>query len=301
MSRVALAGGYAADLLLGDPRRAHPVAGFGRLAQRLERAVYAPSRMRGAAYAAALVGGAIAAGRLAERRLGRAAALAVATWIALGGRSLTRVAGRLADEVERGDLAAARATLPSLCGRDPEALDADGLVRGAVESVAENTADAVVGTLVWGAVAGPSGVLAYRAANTLDAMVGHRTARYREFGWAAARLDDAMNLPVARVTALLTMVCAPVVGGSAAGAARTAWRQGRRHPSPNAGRVEAAFAGALSVRLGGPLAYGGVAELRPVLGDGPPPAVRDLRRAIRLSHAIGVAALAACAAAGARR
>jgi adenosylcobinamide-phosphate synthase len=295
VSGAALAGGYAADLLLGDPRRAHPVAGFGRLAQRLEALAYAPSRVCGAAYAATLVGGAIAVGRLAERRLGRAAALAVTTWVALGGRSLTRVAGRLADQVERGDLAAARATLPSLCGRDPEALDADGLVRGALESVAENTADAVVGALVWGAAAGPAGILAYRAANTLDAMVGHRSDRYREFGWAAARLDDLVNLPVARVSALLTVACAPLVGGSPTAAARTAWRDGRHHPSPNAGRVEAAFAGALAVRLGGPLAYGGVAEHRPVLGDGRAPTVADLRRAIRLSRAVGAAALVTCA------
>ncbi|QEC47023.1 cobalamin biosynthesis protein [Baekduia soli] len=292
---MALAGGYAADLVLGDPQRGHPVAGFGRLAQRIEAMTYAPSRARGAAYATALVGGAAAVGGLAGRRLGRDAALAAATWIALGGRSLTRVAARLADEVERGDLTAARATLPSLCGRDPEALDADRLVRGALESVAENTADAVVGALVWGAAAGPAGVLGYRAANTLDAMVGHRSARYREFGWASARLDDLLNLPVARVCALLTVACSPLVGGSPSAAARTAWNDGRHHPSPNAGRVEAAFAGALTVRLGGPLAYGRVAEERPTLGDGRAPTVADLRRAIRLSHAVGAAALLTCA------
>lgn len=296
MTATALAGGYAADLLLGDPRRAHPVAGFGRVAQRTEAAVYAPSRVRGAAYAAALVGGAIAVGGLAGCRLGRTPALATATWLALGGRSLTGVAARLADEVERGDVAAARATLPSLCGRDPEPLDVDGLVRAALESVAENTADAVVGALLWGAVAGPAGVLGYRAANTLDAMVGHRSDRYREFGWASARLDDLLNLPVARAAALLTVACAPVVGGSAANAARTVRRDGARHPSPNAGHVEAAFAGALGVRLGGPLTYGGLAEERPVLGgDGRPPAVEDLRRAIRLSQAVGAAAVLTCA------
>jgi len=294
MTAAALTGGYVADLLLGDPARAHPVAAFGRLAARLETATYAPSRARGAAYAAALVGGAAALGALAGRRLGRTAALAGATWIALGGRSLTAVAARLADEVQRGDLDAARATLPALCGRDPHQLDADGLVRGALESVAENTADAVVGALLWGALAGPAGVLGYRAANTLDAMVGHRSARYREFGWAAARLDDLLNLPVSRAAALLTVACAPLAGGSPSGAAATAWRDGRRHPSPNAGWVEAAFAGALGIRLGGPLAYDGVAEDRPVLGDGAPPTVEDLRRAIRLSRAVGAAALLTC-------
>jgi len=295
MTATALAGGYALDLLLGDPRRGHPVAAFGALAQRLETAMYAPSRPRGAAYTVALAGGVTALGGLASRRLGRTATLAAATWIALGGRSLTRVAARLADEVERGDLDAARATLPSLCGRDPDGLDADGLVRGALESVAENTADAVVGALVWGALGGPAAVLGYRAANTLDAMVGHRSERYREFGWAAARLDDLLNLPVARLSALLAIACAPLAGGSSIAAARTAWRDGRRHPSPNAGRVEAAFAGALGVRLGGPLAYAGIAEDRPALGDGRAPSVADLRRAIRLSHAVGAAALLTCA------
>jgi adenosylcobinamide-phosphate synthase len=160
-----------------------------------------------------------------------------------------------------------------------------------VESVAENTSDAVVGALFWGAVAGPGGAVAYRAANTLDAMVGRRDDRYREFGWAAARLDDALNWLPARLTAVLTALCS--------GRPRAAWaivrRDGARHPSPNAGRAEAAFAGALGVQLGGPLSYDGATELRPELGDGPPPAAQDVRRAVRLSRRVGAAALAACA------
>jgi adenosylcobinamide-phosphate synthase len=293
---AALAGGYAADLVLGDPGRLHPVAGFGAVAGAAEALLYAPDRARGAAYATALVGGAALAGEALARLTGRGRGLALLTWTALGGRSLVRVARRLAARLEAGDLAGARAVLPSLCGRDPEALDAAGLARAAVESVAENTSDAVVGALLWGAVAGPAGVAGYRAANTLDAMVGHRSARYAEFGWAAAKLDDAANWPAARLAALLTAACAPVVGGSPAAAWRTVRRDGHRHPSPNAGRVEAAFAGALGLRLGGPLAYGGAREVRPALGDGRAPAVADIERAARLSTAVGATALLTVAA-----
>jgi adenosylcobinamide-phosphate synthase len=217
--------------------------------------------------------------------------LALVTWASLGGRSLSRAATRLAGQLEAGDLAGARATLPWLCGRDPEALDAPGLARAALESVAENTSDAVVGALFWGAVAGPGGAVAYRAANTLDAMVGRKDDRYREFGWAAARLDDALNWLPARLTAALTALCS--------GRPRATWaivrRDGRRHPSPNAGQVEAAFAGALGVRLGGPLSYHGVPEARPEIGDGPAPTAADVCRAVRLSRRVGAAALAACA------
>jgi adenosylcobinamide-phosphate synthase len=297
MTAAALAGGYAADVLLGDPRRFHPVAGFGRVAQATEKAAYSPSRVRGAIYAGGLVAAAGVAGELLARtRLGRGPALAVTTWAALGGRSLVRTGGRVADHLERGDIDSARGVIPSLCGRDPESLDEPEICRATVESLAENTADAVVGPLFWGAVAGPGGVAAYRAANTLDAMVGNRSDRYRDFGWGAAKLDDAMNWPVARLTARLTSIVAPVAGGSALGARQISRRDGADHPSPNAGRVEASFAGALGIRLGGPLSYDGVVELRPSLGDGQLPGTRDIRRAARLSVAVGAAATAAAVA-----
>jgi adenosylcobinamide-phosphate synthase len=298
VSGPALIGGFAADLAFGDPARRHPVAGFGRVALRVERAVYAPSRARGAAFAGGLVAGAaLAAEALARTRLGRAVTLAVVTWAALGGRSLGAEARRIGALLAAGDLDAARTRLPALVGRDPEGLDEAGICRAVVESVAENTSDAVVGALLWGALAGPAGVVAYRAANTLDAMVGHRDARYREFGWAAARLDDAMGWPAARAGAALAVVCAPVVGGSPRAAWRTLRRDGAAHPSPNAGRMEAAFAGALGVRLGGALTYGDRAEERPPLGDGCAPCVADVARAVRLSLAAGAAAAVACAAA----
>jgi adenosylcobinamide-phosphate synthase len=303
VSGVALIGGWAADLVVGDPRRWHPVAGFGRVALAVERAVYAPARWRGVLFAGTLVGLAAAAGELLARGarragLGRGVALAALTWAALGGRSLAREAGAVAGFVECGDLEGARAVLPALAGRDPSALDASGICRAAVESVAENTSDAVLGALLWGAVAGPAGVAAYRAANTLDAMVGHRSERYAAFGWGSARLDDVLGWPGARAGAALAALCAPLAGGSPGAAWRVVRRDGAAHPSPNAGRMEAAFAGALGVRLGGPLAYGGRAEIRPALGDGGRlPDAGDVRRAARLSLAVGAVGAAASAAA----
>ena len=296
MSGLALLSGWAADQVLGDPRRWHPVAGFGRLALALERTLYAPSRARGALYTGVLVALAALGAEAAARVLPRRLVLAACTWAALGGRSLAREADAVAADVRSGDLGAARKALPALVGRDPDALDADGICRATVESVAENTGDAVVGVLLWGAVAGPAGVVAYRAANTLDAMVGHRSERYADFGWAAARLDDALTWPVARAGAALAAACAPVAGGSAGAALRALRRDGAAHPSPNAGRMEAAFAGALGVRLGGPLAYAGRVEERPRLGDGRAPVPDDVTRAIRLSFAVGAAAALAGAA-----
>jgi adenosylcobinamide-phosphate synthase len=188
------------------------------------------------------------------------------------------------------DLDGARRLLPSLCGRDPALLDAAGLTRATVESVAENTSDAQVAPLLWAVAGGVPGVLGYRAVNTLDAMIGHRSPRYARFGWTAARLDDAANYAAARVTAALTVVCAPIVGGSPSGAV-TAWRRDAgRHPSPNAGVVEAAFAGALGVQLGGPTHYHYELQIRPALGAGPPPTLTDLRRAVRLSRAVQASA-----------
>jgi adenosylcobinamide-phosphate synthase len=286
--------GFAADALFGDPRRGHPVAAFGTLAAALERRWYADDRRAGLAYAAVLVGGVGAVGAMLERRSrrGPAAGLVVtaaSTFVVLGGGSLAREGVALAGEVSRGDLAAARRRLPHLCGRDPEPLDAAGLVRAGTESVAENTSDAVVAPLLWGAAAGVPGLLMYRAMNTLDAMVGYRSPRHLRFGWAAARADDVANYLPARVTALLTAAVAPVVGGSARAALRGWRRDAPAHPSPNAGPVEAAAAGALGVTLGGRTVYPHGVEERPRLGAGPPPGPDDLRRAVRLSRAVGAA------------
>jgi adenosylcobinamide-phosphate synthase len=304
MSGVALLAGYAVDAAVGDPARWHPVAGLGRTALALERAAYAPTRLRGAAVVAVLVAAPaivaeLLARRLSRRGLGRELVLAMLTWVALGGRSLRREALNVSDLVAREQLDEARGALRALCGRDAAELDASGLCRAAVESVAENTSDAVVGALLWGALAGPAGVAAYRSANTLDAMFGHRSERYLRFGWAAARLDDAMSWPAARLAAALACLAAPLVGGSSQEAAATVRRDGSAHPSPNAGPVEAAFAGALGLSLGGTITYNGSVEARPQLGDGGAPGVEDVHRAARLSLAVGIAAAAVCALAAA--
>ncbi|MBD9736036.1 cobalamin biosynthesis protein, partial [Streptomyces sp. H28] len=255
------AAGLLGDLLLGDPRRGHPVAAFGRAAAAVERVLWRDSRGRGALHTGVCVGGAVALGGLAARlvRSSPAASVALtaaATWAVVGGTSLAREARAIGRALQDGDVEAARSRLPHLCGRDPQALDADGIARAVVESVAENTSDAVVGALVWGAAAGVPGLLGFRAVNTLDAMVGHRSPRYLRFGWASARLDDVVGAPGARLTAVL----AAAAGPDPRGAVR-AWRDDAgRHPSPNAGPVEASFAGALGVRLGGTLSYGGRVE-----------------------------------------
>ena len=295
---AGLALGVALDALLGDPRRGHPVAAFGRAVAALEARDYADSRGRGAAHAVACVLAAAApAVALHRRTRGRpacqAAAVATAVWAVTGARSLQFEAERAASSLRRRDLAAARAVLPSLCGRDPAQLGETEMARAVVESVAENTSDAVVAPLLWGAVAGIPGLVAYRAVNTLDAMVGHRSARYLRFGWASARLDDAANWIPARVTAALTAASAPLAtGASPVSVLKIVRRDGGRHPSPNAGRCEAAFAAALGVRLGGTNVYGGVAQARPELGDGRAPEPEDIRRAIVLSRAVTVSATA---------
>jgi adenosylcobinamide-phosphate synthase len=289
--------GYLADLVLADPRAGHPVAGFGVAAAAVERVTYRDSRIGGVAHVGILVGAVSLLGAGLQRharrggRLWSAAATAVATWIALGGTTLARTGLAMGDLVSRDDVEGARRLLPALCGRDPAQLDAAGLTRAAVESVAENTSDATVAPLLWATVGGVPAVLGYRAVNTLDSMVGHRSPSYARFGWAAARLDDAANYVAARVTAALVVLCAPIVGGSPSGAVRAWGRDAARHPSPNAGVVEAAFAGALGVRLGGPTAYRYELQIRPTLGEGVPPSVADLRRAVRLSRAVQAAAV----------
>jgi adenosylcobinamide-phosphate synthase len=292
---AGLAAGYAADALLADPERGHPVALFGRAAAALERQVYQDSKTRGALYAAACVGGSAALGAAAVRGVrGRPAAavatMAAATWAVVGAASLRREAAAIGDLLEAGDLDGARARLPRLCGRNSGGLDEREIARAVVESVAENTSDAVVAPLFWGAVAGVPGLLAYRAANTLDAMVGHRSERYLRFGWAAARLDDALNLAPARLTGLLTVARAPTVGGSRRETWRTLRHDGRRHPSPNAGHCEASAAGALGLRLGGTNVYTSGVEDRPHLGAGRSPRGFDIARANRLSAAVSTSA-----------
>ncbi|MBC2959222.1 cobalamin biosynthesis protein [Nocardioides deserti] len=290
--------GFALDRAMGDPRRWHPVAGFGRLASRSEQMLYADARAPGVAHTTLLVGGAAGLGIAVERATqGRpalhAAATALGTWAVLGGRSLEREALAVHALLAADDLPAARQRLTHLVGRDPTGLDADEVARAVVESVAENTSDAVTAPLAWGAVGGVPGLLAHRAANTLDAMVGHRSPRYARFGWASARLDDVLGLPGSRLGGLCVLAAAP----TGAADAWAAWRRdARAHPSPNAGVVEASFAGSLGVTLGGTNRYGDRVEQRPTMGSGRPVRPSDVPRVTALARRVGwLAALGASA------
>jgi adenosylcobinamide-phosphate synthase len=287
---VALVAAVALDLLVGDPRRLHPVSGFGRVAELTERALWRDSRLCGTCHAALLVVSTIAAVAGLEQRLrprpgARTTFAAAVLWSTLGGRSLGRYARALGRAVAHGELDRARALAPALVGRDPTALGGEELCRATVESVAENTTDAIVAPLIWFTAFGAPGAAAYRAVNTLDAMCGHRSPRYAAFGWASARLDDALTWPCARIATGLAVAVAPVVGGSSRETLR-ALGTAREHPSPNAGLIEAAFAGALRVRLGGRNDYAGRVERRPTFGGGDPPDPLHIERAVRLSRAV---------------
>ena len=209
-----------------------------------------------------------------------AGSTAVATWAVAAGRELRRVASRVGELTAAGDLAAARAELPSLVGRDPSELDASEIAAAVIESVAENSVDAVIAPAFWAAVAGAPGAVAYRAINTMDAMVGRRNERYGNFGWAAARLDDMTNYVPARIFAGLVAVLRPDRAREILSAVR---RDAKAHPSPNAGVAEAAMAAALGRELGGPLRYGTVTENRPLLGNGPRPDPDDVPEAVRIA------------------
>lgn len=279
---AAVACGVVADRWFGEPPAAvHPVAAFGSFMERIERSLYRDTRGAGVVYAAlgALVG--YATGSVLPT------ALVVAT--ASAGRELRETASRVRGALACDDIPRARTLLPSLVGRDPSALDRSGIAAAVIESVAENTVDAVVAPALWGLCAGGSGAAAYRAVNTMDAMVGHHSSQYERFGWASARLDDVANLVPARVTALLVGLVRPA---SMRRVARAAREQAPAHPSPNAGIAEAAFAAVLGVELGGPLRYGDRLENRPRLGWGTRPQPSDIDRAVALASDVEVALLA---------
>jgi len=287
--------GYLLDLILADPKRFHPVAGFGRIANALDRVVYRDSRFRGVIFTFMLVGCMSVLGYAvsfySHQPIIRVVTVSLATWIVLGGTSLIREAKKMSELLTYNDLTTARFQLRSLCGRNATSLDDHALARATVESVAENTSDAVVAPLFWGALFGIPGLFVYRAINTLDAMVGHRSARYAKFGTASARLDDLVNLIPARISGVLAAILAPVVGGSMFRSVQILIRDGKNHPSPNAGQVEAAFAGALGVVLGGTNSYEGELDNRPELGHGRVVEIADIERAIRLSRAVQVGAV----------
>lgn len=282
---LGAAAGLIADRAVGDPPSlVHPVAWFGRWMGRIERKIGAPNRSAGVIYAATGLATAVGAGLVLGPTSLRATA--VTTAVCVGGRSLHQVALDVAAALEADDLDEARRLLPSLVGRDPDSLDQVGITRAVIESVAENTTDAVVAPAMWAALAGAPGVLAHRAADTMDSMVGYRNERYEEFGWAAARLDDAMAWLPARLATGLVMAVRP---RRAATIARVVRRDAPAHPSPNAGIIEAAFAAALGIKVGGPIRYGDVVDDRPWLGEGRVPRADDIGAAVNLSHEVATA------------
>lgn len=279
---TAVVAGLALDAVAGEPAaRYHPVARFGDAMTALERHTYRDSVGAGAVHALAGVGGAVATGWLLERLVGRRAALIASVAIASAGRMLTDEVAGVARALEAGELVEARTRVGRLVGRDTSGLDEAGVARAAIETLAENGVDAVIATLWWGLVGGAPAVLGHRAANTLDAMIGHRSPRYARFGRVAAQLDDVANWVPARVGVLAVALAVPA---RARTIGRTVRRDAGRHPSPNGGVIEAATAAALGVRLGGTNRYGDRVEDRGTLGDGPPPTAADVGRAIDVAR-----------------
>jgi adenosylcobinamide-phosphate synthase len=287
------------ELCLGYPQfvqRAigHPVTWTGRLIAALDRALNRETaaanarRAAGVAAVAILVAVVGAVAFLVQRELLRwpggvlAAALLASTLIAQ--RSLHRHVADVAVTLAKGDIGAARLAVSHIVGRDTAALDAAGISRAAIESLAENFSDGIVAPVLWLAIAGLPGAALYKAINTADSMIGHRTPRHAAFGWAAARLDDLVNLPASRLSALLLVVAAALHKEASAPAAwRAVWRDAARHRSPNAGYPEAAMAGALGLALAGPRVYGGVPVEDAVMGNGRRDAgAADIVRALAL-------------------
>lgn len=275
--------GMGLDALLGEPRRAHPLVGFGRMAQAIERSLHRDARLRGVLAWCLAVLPAVALTAAAAHLLATfsswasMAFSAVMLYLAIGHRSLGEHARAVEAPLLAGDLDAARSAVARMVSRDTQSLDASQVAAAATESVLENGADAVFGALFWFAVLGAPGVVLYRLANTLDAMWGYRTPRHERFGWAAARIDDALNYVPARLTALTYAVL-----GDTRRALRCWHRQAPLWDSPNAGPVMAAGAGAIGVQLGGPAPYHGRWEDRPVLGEGDAPNADAISAALRL-------------------
>lgn len=265
------------DLLLGDPRwLPHPVRGIGALAirvERLSRRWIRPARLAGVVAALTVYAAAGVAAWGAIRLAGLAHPLAadvvsiVIIYTTLATRDLTRHSMAVFHALAAGDLQESRRRVGAIVGRDTDRLDEAGVLRATVESVAESTVDGVTAPLLFAVVGGPVAAMVYRAINTLDSMFGHQDERYREFGWAAARIDDLANYVPARLTAPLLCLAALVLRQRPLEALRILVRDGRKHASPNSGLPEAAMAGALGVQLGGVNYYDGQPLEKPTLGD----------------------------------
>jgi adenosylcobinamide-phosphate synthase len=281
--------GILLDRFFGEPPTAlHPVVRFGDIMNGFESDHYRDAKASGVVHAARGVALGLMAGKLIR-------STPVATGLSVGGRSLHRAARDVSVSLENGDLEQARRQLPTLVGRDVSQLDATEMARATIESVAENTVDAIVAPALMAALAGAPGAFGYRAINTMDAMIGHRSPRYLNYGWASARLDDVANWVPARCTTALAMLVRPKAGMEIRWAVAT---QAPEHPSPNSGVSEAAFAGALGLQLGGRNYYGERVEDRPALGRGRSAQPSDIPEAIRLSKDIATSLAAILALVG---
>jgi adenosylcobinamide-phosphate synthase len=278
--------GLVADEFIPEPpNRFHPVSWFGTAMLGYEKRLYRNTRAAGVAHALTGTALGLAAGFALRRVIGRPAATFVAVSVATGGQMLRDVAGRIG---AASDLDEARRLLPSLVGRDPSQLDASEIARAAIESVAENTVDAAICSAFWGVVGGAPAVLAHRAINTMDAMVGHHNDRYENYGWASAHLDDVVAWLPARLTALLVGLVTPGRWRQIAHAVRN---DAPAHPSPNSGVSEAAFAAALDLKLGGTNRYGNTIEHRVILHPtGHSPTLADITKTNQLSRRITILA-----------
>ncbi|TJZ93884.1 cobalamin biosynthesis protein CobD [Paracoccus gahaiensis] len=276
------------DALIGWPdavyrRIGHPVTWLGRLISALDRALNkgALRQAKGALTVALVVAAAAIPAALVQVWLGPWVA-AVLAWPLVAARSLDQHLRAVARPLAAGDLPAARAATAMIVGRDVTRADAPALARASLESLAENASDGVIAPLVWAAIGGLPGIAAYKAINTMDSMIGHRTPRHEQFGMIAARLDDLVNLIPARLTAVLIALAS---GRRARGALRVAWRDAPAHRSPNAGWPEGAMAGALGCRLSGPRVYADRVAEEPWLNAGAPdPQAADLARGIALTR-----------------
>jgi adenosylcobinamide-phosphate synthase len=274
--------GVGLDAWLGEPRRWHPLVGFGHLAQRIEQRLNSGGRgwrSHGVSgWCLAVLPPVLLVWLLSLSSLGWLVDILV-LYFALGLKSLAQHALPVAQALRLGNLDEARRRVGYLVSRRTSELDACGVARAGTESVLENGADAVFASLFWFAVLGAPGVLLHRLSNTLDAMWGYRNERFERFGWAAAKIDDVLNYVPARLVALTYALL-----GRTATALRCWRRQAPQWDSPNAGPVMAAGAGALQVQLGGSAIYHGVEEQRPQLGEGAPAQARDIERALNLVY-----------------
>jgi adenosylcobinamide-phosphate synthase len=290
MAPFAVAAGWGLDRWLSEPPTAvHPVALFGTTMTKLEQHIYSDNRQRGVAYTVIGVATGASVGLLARKFCGRATSTAVVSWLAMAGTMLESESRRVAEALDDNDVVEARRRVAMLVGRRTDDLGESDIARATIESLAENTTDAVTATILWAGVGGATVAAAHRCINSMDAMVGHRNARFERFGWAAARLDNLANWFPARLTALAVILVRPRRAGDVI---RTVRRDAAQHPSPNGGVVEAAFAAALGLQLGGSNEYDGDVDDRGLLGDGTPPTGTDIERTVVLARHVAAVTLA---------